>query len=159
MGEYIRNIILAGVVCSVFSALTPSGENKSGRYVRYMACIITLIVIASPLSKFSSAIGRIKSYADTEEPTQVVAEARPDSVIIEKSAENISRSIVDICEDRFGIDKNNVKIKLILNEEDKENVIIEEIQLFAGETNKNLRMKIETYFADLFGCRVFVLGE
>lgn len=159
MGEYIKNIILAGVVCSVFSMMTPSGEDKSGKYVRYMACIVTLIVIASPISRISSFAANVKDVIQTDAAAEVPEYKPGDNAVVEKSAENISRSIIRICRDKFGLSEEEVTVRLILNEENKENIIIDEVQIYTTTNNKNLRDKIENYFGDLLGCRVFVLGE
>ena len=161
MGEYIKNIIIAGTVCSVFSMLSPSGEEKTGKYIRYIAYFIVVIVIASPLKNISGFVSDIKdTLSAVTETKEIKAEYDGSDIVLEKTAENISKYIMDMCDEKFDIDKSLLRVKVIIDDTDKENVVIDEIQIYISKhIDEYKNSQIENYFRDALSTETYVFGN
>jgi hypothetical protein len=154
METYVKGIIVIGAVCSVILTALPHGDERTGRYVKYIAHLVTLLVIISPLSGLFSFAGSFTiDIPETEE-----SESTSHTAVIAQAAENISRFITESCAEKFALDPVNVKVRLILDESDTENVKLEEIQIFCDEKRSEEKERIRRHFEELFETRVFVFG-
>lgn len=160
MGKYVAEIICVAVAAGVVGILVPDGENGAGRYVRYLSYLLIVIVVASPagrIREFISAIpagpagGEVAGSGDGDEYGDL---------IMKKTAENIAGRIINVCRDRFGVDGEKVRVHVILDDSDRQSVIIDEIQIFLGVRLDSYKDgRIERYFRDELGCPVHVFAE
>ena len=155
MAGYITGVIIMGAVGSLLAMMLPR-ENGSSQYVRYISQLAVLLVLLSPLSKLSTSL---LSFA-VDVPFYEMQGDLTDNkeAVISKSAENISMYIKEICASQFSFDTENVRIKLILNDEDPENVIIEEVQIFTSEKDSDKRAEAAEYFKETLLTDVYVFG-
>jgi len=154
MEAYVKGIILIGAVGTVILSALPHGEGGSGRYVKYIAGLTVLLVIISPIT---GLLDTSHSFS-FEVPTVQKGESELYSAVISKTAENISRFISDRCLEKFSLDPESIRVRLLLDESDVESVEITEIQIYTEERKSEKRDRIRRYFGDLFETKVYVFG-
>lgn len=159
MVEYIKSIIIMGTVSSLVVMALPSESEKVGKYVKYLSVLMLLAVMFSPLAGISGFVASVAEIFDdgTADNSTADSDASAEAVI-SQTAENLSEYIMNICRDKFGQKKDSLKVKLILDERDAENVVIDEIQIFTRELDRGEREKIAEYFKELLQTDVFVFG-
>ena len=157
MTSYIQSIIITGVASSLVITMLPSDSDGTGKHVRYIAVLLLLLVILTPLSGVSSFIASLKESIGTitESTTETVGTA--EQTVIAKTAEALSEYIISTCHDRFSKEKDSLRVKLILDESDPESVTITEVQIFTREQDKARREEMRAYFEELLQTKVFVL--
>lgn len=159
MFGYVRNIIIVGVVSSLAVIALPKNAQKSGKYVRLLGSLAVLAVILSPLKDMSEIFSAVKEKAREVSGTVDLTEEVPgENAVIGKTAENISSYIIKTCGEKFEIDTANVRVNLMLDESDVENVIIKEIKIYTKEHDRDVLDDAEKYFSELFSTRVFAFG-
>ena len=154
MEAYVKGVIIIGAVSSVILSVLPRGEERSGKYVKYIAGLAVLLIIISPIA----GLFDFAHTFTTDLPSVDTGESELYSAVISKTADNISRFILDRCLEKFALDPAGVKVRLILNESDIENVEITEIQLFTEEKNSEKRERIRKYIEEIFETKVYVFG-
>lgn len=159
MAEYIKNFIIAGTICSMFSLLAPSGEEKTGKYLRYISYFIVVLIIAAPIKNISEFITNIKAVTISDSNEEATNSNSFPETVIEKSSENISRYIIETCRDKFKCDTENITVKIILDDSDTENVIIKEVQIFLYGSNERYKNEIRDYFTEKLMCEVHTFGK
>ena len=152
MYAYIKGVIVIGAVSSLILTAIPPGREK--RYVKYISQLAVLLVLLAPLSGIIDFVSSLR----TEIPVQAEKESLAEDNVIAGSAENISRYIAENCAEKFSLDPVNIKVHLILDESDTENVKIEEIQIFTDEKRKEEKERIKKYFEELLCTEVYVFG-
>ena len=160
MAEYIKNVIIVGVVSAMSVMLLPKGAEQTGRYVRQIAAFALLTVILAPLKNISGMVEDLKNVVSGITEFESTKQEYADSAdaVIGKSAETISKYIINVCTREFNTDETKMRVKLVLDEADTENVIIKEIQVFAVERDRELLYEIESYLKELFETEVHVFG-
>ena len=159
MTSYIRNIIIIGVATSLALSALPKNGGANSKYVKYLATFLILVTILSPLSGLLGSADGLKETLSTKYDD--VPSYESDKVtdpVIEKTAETIAKYILSVCKNKFGVDTSNSKVKVILDETDKENVVIKELQIFTNEKDTEILSDIEKYFSEMLGADVFAFG-
>lgn len=152
MEIYIKSIILIGALSSAVIAFLPNGGTS--KYVSFAAQLVTLLVIIYPLS---GAIGiAVKSFPEL--PRVEVEESQFCENVLSYSADSISRAISEHCAEKFSLDTENIRIRLIIDDSDIQSVKLTEVQLFISEANSERRHEICNYFEEMLQCRVYVFG-
>jgi len=154
MEAYLKAVMVMGAVCSVILYSLPHGSDGAGKYVKYISQLATLLVITTPVIGMLSFTAEIPLSV----PERPALESEAHSTVIAKAAENISRFITDSCCDKFGLDSESVRVKLIIDESDTQDVKIEEIQLFCNEKRSEEKERIRKYFEELLETKVYVFG-
>ncbi|MBQ8523701.1 MAG: hypothetical protein IJ457_03675 [Clostridia bacterium] len=152
METYIKGVIVMGSVCSVILSVLHGDSVK--KYVRYISQLALLLVLLIPLSGALDFVGALR----TDIVTPSVGESGAEVSVISKSAENISKYIAETCGEKFALDPNNIRVRLIIDESDPENVLITEIQLFTDVTGSEEKNRIKRYFEELLQTEVYVFG-
>jgi len=152
MDAYIRGVIVTGAVCSVLMMLLPRG--RTNKYVRYVSQLAVLLVLLAPISGMVDFVSGIRA----EFPKVETGTSSVEQNIIAVSAENISRYIAESCAEKFSLTVENIKVRLILDESDTENVKITEIQIFTDEKRSEEKNRIKRYFEEMFCTKVYVFG-
>lgn len=160
MIEYIKGVISAAAVSSIVLSALP-GENRSnGKYVKFICALTLLLVILSPISGISKVISAtknsLKAFTEFHEADTSTSSERS---IIDAASDEISKYIKDILAEKYNFDRSNIKVKIIINDDDPENVIIEEIQVFASERSAQARRKAEIYLSDKLLTEVRIFGS
>ncbi len=159
MAEYISTVIIAGITGALTTFLCPDGESGSGKYVKYLSSFVMLLVILAPLRNISTFVSAVKNAADSISSGDVEVSEGADLVpALELTAENIADYIRYICDKEYGIPADEIKVKLLLNEEDLTAVEIDEVQLYTPERTREKRDAVKAYFEELLSCRVYVFG-
>lgn len=153
IGAYIQGAIVTGVLAGAVLSIFPS-TGGSGRYVRYAAQLLMLLVLVSPIS---AVIGSL-SCGENLLPQYEVGDSSFESDAVAYSASSISRAICEHCADRFSLEESEIGVKLILNEEKSDDVRLDELQLYLNERDSAKRESVREYFEDLLNARVFVFG-
>ena len=160
MFEYVRGIIIAGTACSMAMIALPRNSSGCGRYCRYLTSLIILAVILSPLRDVSALVTKVKETFDMSFSYSVTEEEQSTAnAVIGTSAGMISEYIIETSYEKFGFDRNTTRVKLILDENDTEHVVINEIQIYTDERDRDLLDSAKEYFSKLFDTKVFVFGE
>ena len=155
MTEYIVSVITAGAVGTLLAMILPK-ESGSAGYVRYISQLVVLLVIIAPLGNISRFVSSINISPPVYEET-----AETDSgekAVISKSAENISQYITEVCGSKFGFETESIRVRLVLDETDPENVIIEEIQIFTSEKSSEEKARAKKYFEEYLMTEVHIFG-
>ena len=160
MGKYVAEIICAAVAAGVVGLLVPDGENGVGRYVRYLSYLLIVIVVASPVSRIREIISAIPTESAGGAVTVSGDGDEYGDLIMKKTAENIADRVISVCRDRFGVDGDKIRVHVILDDGDRQNVNIGEVQIFLGVRVDSYKDgRIERYFRDELGCPVHVFAE
>ncbi len=157
MTSYIQSIIITGVVSSLVITMLPSDSEGAGKQVRYIAVLLLLLVILTPLSGVSGFIASLKESVGTIWGSTTEAVSGAEQNVVAKTAETLSEYIISVCHDRFTQEKDSLRVKLILDESDPESVRITEVQIFTRELDRTRREEIGAYFEELLQTKVFVL--
>ena len=152
MDAYIRGVIVIGTVSSVLLMVLPEGG--STKYVKYVSQLAVLFVLLGPISGIFDFVTDIRMQL----PEAETGISSVEQSVITVSAENISRYIAESCAEKFSLDVENIKVRLVLDESDISNVKIEEIQIFTSEKNSEEKERIRKYFEELLSAEVFVFG-
>lgn len=150
---YLQGVIVTGALTSAILSIFPRSAG-SGKYVRYAAQLMMLLVLISPISSI------VKSVRGYELPSfhREVGESTFERDAISYSAVTLSKAICERCADEFSLDEESISVKLILDEEDTENIKINEVQIFLTEKEVSKRERVREYFEELLNTRVFVFG-
>ena len=161
MGRYVAEIICAAAAAGVVGLLVPDDENGVGRYVRYLSYLLIVIVVTSPFGKIREIVSSVRS--DPAEPGAVTVSGGTDEygeLIMKRAAENIADRVISVCRERFGVDEEAIRVHVILDDGDRRNIVIDEIQIFLGVRVDSYKDgRIERYFRDELGCPVHVFAE
>ncbi|MCI9449039.1 MAG: hypothetical protein HFE30_02145 [Clostridiales bacterium] len=160
MSEYIKNVMTAGAVCTLVMMLLPHGDGQNGKYVKYICSAVVLLIIISPIRSAASFFTDIKeTVTEIEETIPAETEEAEAAAVIGLTAENISEYIISVCGEKFGFDTEKIRVKLVIDDSDSENVIIEEIQLFTDENDRSRRDDLKKYLEELLLTDVRVFGR
>ena len=136
----------------------PDEGKRSGKYVKFVSGLAVLLLILSPLrglSDFTAAVRRTlkTSVTVSETPDMSYADA-----VTEKTAEGISDGIIRILSGKYSMDREKIRVRIVLNEEDPDNVEICEIQVFTSEKDKTVRESAAEFLSRTLLCEVHVFG-
>ena len=155
MAEYIISVITVGAVGSVLAMILPR-DGGSSQYARYISQIVVLLVLLAPIGNLSKLVSSVNvsvpSYAAPEDSSG------GKEAVISKSAENISQYITEVCGNKFGFETENIRVRLIIDDEDPENVIIEEIQIYTSVKDSEDKARAKKYFEEMLMTEVHVFG-
>ena len=159
MTAYIRNIIIVGIATSLALSALPKNGSETEKYVKYLATFLILVTLLTPLSGF---VGDFESVRETlsngYSETPPFESENPDDPVIEKTSETIAKYILSVCKNKFGVDTSDAKVKVILDDTDKENVVIKELQIYTSEKDTETLSDIEKYFSEMLDADVFAFG-
>lgn len=155
MTGYIISVITVGAIGSLLAMILPR-ESGSAQYVRYISQMVVLLVIMAPLGNISRFVSSLNISVPRFEEKEDTGGG--ETAVISKSAENISLYITEVCGNKFGFETNNIRVRLVLDETDPENVIIEEIQIFTSEKNSEEKARAKKYFEEFLMTEVHIFG-
>ena len=160
MSEYIKGIVIAATVSAVLLSALPNDKERAQTYVRYICAIVLLLVIASPLRGISSFISSARDNISamsgaTEESYE---EETSHDAVISTAADNISLYIIDTLVDKYDFERDGIRVKLIINDDDPEAVSIDEIQIYTSERSEEARRRAMEYFSDELMTDVRIFG-
>ncbi len=159
MTSYIRNIIIVGVATSLALSALPKNGSETEKYVKYLAAFLILVTLLTPLSGLVGEFESVRETMSSEySETPTFDSEKTDDPVIEKTSETIAKYILSVCKNKFGVDTTNAKVKVILDDTDKENVIIKELQIYTSERDTEILSDIEKYFSEMLDTDVFAFG-
>jgi len=156
--SYIRNIIIVGVAASLAVSALPKNSSESGKYVKYLASFLILVTLLSPVKELLHNLSDVKEVFSGSFEEAVTEEENTSDPVIEKTAETIAKYVLSICRSKFGVDTENARVKVILDDTDKENVVIKELQIYTSEKDREVLNDIEKHFSKMLEADVFAFG-
>ena len=137
----------------------PEEEKRSGKYVKFVSGLAVLLLILSPLRGLSDFTAAVRKALRASVPvSEAVEKDLYTDAVIEKTAEGVSDYIVRTLSEKYSMEKDKIRVRLVLNEEDRENVEICEIQVFTSEKDKTARESAAKYLWNSLKCEIHVFG-
>lgn len=159
MTSYIRNIIIVGVASSLAISALPKNSGQSGKYVKYLASFLILAALLAPMNDLLGVFGEVKdTFSESFEGYVPESLDETGDPVIEKTAETIAKYVLSICNSKYGIDTENARVKVILDDSDKENVVIKELQIYTSEKDREVLCDVEKHFSEMLEAKVYAFG-
>ena len=160
MSEYIRSIIVASCAAAALTSILPEDGEHGNRYVKYICAVVLLLVIAAPLRGISSFISSARDAVDAMSHLsgQMTVGSSEHGAVIDAAADNISRYITDTLAERYGFDRDGIRIRLVINDDDPDAVTIDEVQVYSSERSEEARRRAMEYLSESLMCDVRIFG-
>ena len=125
MSEYVRTLLLIGVLAAFLETALPLHRDRLLPYVRFVIGLGVILVLVKPVAGFLKAphdfIGQIGSFfSETDEAD----DSDPMEAVLEKSASALADGVVSFLEENYEIAPAAVHISVSLDADDTENVRI-----------------------------------
>lgn len=159
MSAYFASVITAAVAVSLVSLLSPR-DNETGKYVRHIASLVMLLVIASPLgTSFDGSVDFWESF-DTDSYDGELTGGDYRDTVIEKTAEVIAENVKADASELFKINPDHITVTVTMNADDYSDVTLDTITI----TLKSYGAWADSdaicgYFSDIYECYVEVCYE
>ncbi len=156
--SYLKEIVFCALICGFITKLSVKRENGSGKYVSYVATLVFILVIISPLignkEAISDILDSISEIGNIENGTEGEYEGDPIEII----SREICKAAANKAADRFSVPSDSFSFKMGLAVSDDGDVSIKSITVyFSGEGISET--ELEYYFFSLFSCPVEVVKD
>ena len=148
-----------GVATSLALSALPKSSSATAKYVKYLAAFLILVTLLTPLRDFKGDFEAVRETLSADYSETTLPESgKADDPVVEKTCETIAKYILSVCSNKFGVDTADAKVKVILDDSDKENVVIKELQIYTRERDTELLLEIEKYFSEMLDTNVFAFS-
>ena len=142
MKDYFLTLLTASVLGGILAVL--AGGSSYEKYIKYVASLICVVIILSPLKSFISTPFRLpKEYAESSTPEVSVTGA--DQVIASVTVSELDAYIKDILFIRFGIKVPVTDIKIDWADNC---LIINGITVFLNSDDREYTAEVKEYLGD-----------
>lgn len=152
MNTYFSSVLGTAVLSAVINLVIPN-EKKTGKYIRFILGMITILTLIRPFFD----LGGLPEFPDID-TSEVTADPR--ELIVENTEKLIEEDITNELFSRFRISKDYCAVTVNLNSDDYENITPEKILITLKSYGAwGDKSAIENYFSEKYFCTVEVLYE
>lgn len=162
MSDYINSVITVSLVASIACAIAPEGKGIS-RYIKYVAALMTLLVIIAPLSLLignkSSHDASLDGADTTSAPSETTDEVTTDyrEAIIAAAVDKMKETIISVLATRYDVRVGDASVELEYDASDYSNIIVTHIYItLTGYSSWIDAGDAAGYIGDLFACPVTI---
>lgn len=162
MSTYIKGLILTVITCNLVLLLVPE-LNGDGikKYVKYLCCLIVLLVLLTPLmngcENADNIAENIKIFFSVKDGTGDSAYSTREAVI-SGTVRETAYAVMSYIAGEYHIDTDDISVSVITSEEG-DTVEITELHLYVYNCAPADREKIRREIAEMTGVTVFVFGK
>lgn len=162
MSGYINSVITVSLVASIACALAPEGKGI-GRYIKYVAALMTLLVILAPLSLLiggksshdTSGGGTDTVFTPSETTNEVTTDYR--EAIITAAVDKMKKTVISVLATRYDVRVEDASVELEYDASDYSNIIVTHIYItLTGYSSWIDAKDAADYIGDLFACPVTI---
>ena len=150
MKDYFLTLLTASVLGGVLAVL--AGGSSYEKYIKYIASLVCVVIIMSPLKSFVSAPFKLPEEY-TASGVSEVSVTGADEVIAAVTVSELDTYIKDILFIEFGI---NVPLTDIKIEWTEKHLIINEITVFLNNNDRSYLTDVKKYLSDTIDKSILV---
>ncbi len=163
MAGFVKDLIVVCLIGGAATALAPNSGTSGPRVLRFLSSVMIVSCAVLPLTSVFSDPAWITDFNDAafeesggEEDTD--AETYGDAVLRE-AAREFSDHVRRVLSEKYGIVKD-VRISVLFDDSDHENISLKEIQIFTGvRIDTYLDREAEDDLSRQLGCGVFIYSD